>query len=153
MHNKRETAMQRKRPLYLLQSKNLLSFPCRQAWKEAKEGAREPFCFCNFFMHERKRGQLLMPAFLKSRSSHIPSAHTACSQYCCCKLSTVGGEEETSWVEDKTAVLRKQVSWDQTVLHHSRKWAFPCVITRQADLPGRPFGFDFLMASALLHLH
>lgn len=93
-----------------------------------------------------------MPAFLKSRSSHVPSAHTACSQYCCCKLSTIG-EEETSWVEDKTAIFRKQVSLDQTVLHHSRKWAFPCVITRQADLPGRPFGFDFLMASALLHLH
>lgn len=125
----------------------------RREKREAREGATEPFSFCNFFMHERKRGQVLMPAFLGSHTSQVPSAHTACSQYSCCKLSAVGGEEETIWVEGKTAVFRKQVSLDQTVLYHSRKWAFPCVITRQADLPGRPFGFDFLLASALLCLH
>lgn len=122
--------------------------------REAREGATtEPFSFCIFIMHKRKRGQVLMPAFLKSHFSHVPSAHTACTQYSCGTLSTIVGEEEVIWVEYKAAVFSKQVSLYQTVLYHSRKWAFPCVITRQADLPGRSFGFDFLLASALLYLH
>lgn len=147
--------MKRKWPLRFNIAKNISSptHAGRPEKREARKGATEPSSSCNFFMHRRKRGQVLMPAFLKAHSCHVPSACTACSQYSCCKLSAVRGEEEAIWVEDKATVFRKRVSLDQTVLHHSRRWAFPCVITRQADLPGRPFGFDFLVASALLYLH
>lgn len=78
--------------------------------EEAREGATELFFSCNFFMHKRKRGQVLMPAFLKTHSCHVPSACPACSQYSGCKLSTLRGEEETICVEDKAAIFRKKVS-------------------------------------------
>lgn len=137
--------MKRKWPLRFNIAKKISSptHAGRPEKREARKEATEPSFSCNFFMHRRKRGQVLMPAFLKAHSCHVPSACTACSQYSCCKLSAVRGEEEAIWVEDKATVFRKRVSLDQTVLYHSRRWAFPCVITKTSRFTWKAFWFWF----------
>lgn len=139
VHNERETAM--KWPLYYLAKPLCPSCAGRHEEREAREGATEPSSFCPFVMHVRIRGQAVTPTVLKPHCSHVPSAHTACSQCLCCKLSTAGGQGAAG-AGGRAAGFRRQVSLDQTALDHSRKGACPCAITRQADLPGKPFGFD-----------
>lgn len=90
VHNEREASV--KSPLCYLAKTSCPSCAGRHEEREAREGATEPFSFCHFVMHERKRGQVVPPALLKPHCSHILSAHTACSQCLCCKLSTARGQ-------------------------------------------------------------